>query len=102
MAALHHVEPGGINTFDWLGHLPRSSAASAVFDADFEVGLRIQGVGRIVKHRLYSDALTLAHTIAIAGHRRPVVHLATSAEEVFFLVRTQKIGAAGVPERDVM
>jgi len=90
-----HVHPSGINAFGGGG---RVSIGNLHFQIDLAVGCG----GGVVDHGLDANLVALLDVIAVAGDFHPVGELTASAENMFFLVGAEEIGAVGVPEGGVM
>ena len=55
-----------------------------------------------MNHGFHADAVVFLNAIAVAGDWSPIGEFAAGAENVFFFIGAEKIGAVFVPECDVM
>jgi len=78
------------------------SGVVEIFDFDLEEGFVVGRGGGIVNHRLDADLVVFFDAIAETRNGSPIGELAAGAEDVFFLVGAEKIGAIFIPERDMM
>ena len=92
-----YVHPGGVDAFQF-----GAISGLLVGNRDFEVDVFVRSVRWIVDHSFDADFVAHLDTITVAGDFGPIGEFAASAENVFFLIGAEKIGAVLVPESRVM